>query len=443
MKILLAAHGFPPTHSAGAERRAERMALWHTAQGHQVEVITVEETDVPDFKVTTKVENGFTIHRLHYDIWEHDRFSSYHDHPQVGQAIENLLSTTSFDLMHIVSGYYMGGQAIHPAKHHHIPVVITLTEFWFLCQRLTLIQPTGALCSGPESHEKCMRCYWESKQAYLIPALHVPALMDNVWPLLRYAPHAISKTKAFAQRQASLKEALNTVDLVICPSQFLISKFAEHDFDTSNYIFMRQGLNFPLELEKNPPNPPGDELKLLYIGQIQPHKGVDILIDAVTSLTDSGHNITLDLWGSEDQDVAYTQKLKAQSQPYDNIRWNGRYTGPKVWEILANTDTLVIPSRWYENSPNVILEAYVMGVPVIATNLGGMSELVEHEKSGLVFELNNPADLAHQIKRLLDEPDLKPRLQNGIPAVKTIDDEMQEIMAHYQQLLSQREQQGH
>ena len=69
-----------------------------------------------------------------------------------------------------------------------------------------------------------------------------------------------------------------------------------------------------------------------------------------------------------------------------------------------------------------------MRIPVVATRLGGMAELVEHDRSGLLFELDDAADLTHQLKRFFTETDLSSRLQEGIPPVRTIDDEMNELV---------------
>ena len=141
-----------------------------------------------------------------------------------------------------------------------------------------------------------------------------------------------------------MQQALNSVDLVICPSQFLIDKFAEYGFETDNFIFMRQGLNVPASLP--PPSSATNTLRLLYIGQIQHHTGVDLLVDATIKLLDQGYPVSLDLWGSESQSPKYTADLKTQSAPYESIRWNGRYSGSEVWDVLASADALVIPSRW-------------------------------------------------------------------------------------------------
>jgi glycosyltransferase involved in cell wall biosynthesis len=61
---------------------------------------------------------------------------------------------------------------------------------------------------------------------------------------------------------------------------------------------------------------------------------------------------------------------------------------------------LVVPSRWYENSPNVILEAQAMGLPVVTADHGGMAEMVRHEVDGLLFEPDNTASLASALSRL-------------------------------------------
>lgn len=437
MHVLIAAHGFPPTHSAGAERRAERMARWLIGQGHQVTVFAVEKLDEPGFRLETKEQDGFTIHRLFYDVKQGDFFRNLYDYPPIGHAFKRVLSQNSVDLVHVVSGYLLGGQVIHTAREAGLPLVITLTEYWFMCARLNLIQATGALCSGPESDEKCMRCLMEDQRRFRLPAERIPALADTFWSAARHMPFATHKTTAVAERRKTLQHVLEAADLVICPSRYLMNTFGKFGYDTSRYTFMRQGLSTPVGQKPQVERSASDGLRLGYIGQIKVHKGVDLIVDAVIRLLDSGHRLSLDLWGSETEEPQYTQMLKERSASYPTIRWNGRYTGAKAWEVLAGFDALVIPSRWYENSPNVILEAYEMKLPVIATDLGGMAELVEHERTGLVFKLNDLDDLHNQLKRLLVEPDLLGRLRASIPPVKTIDEEMRELVMVYQKLIAQ------
>src|SRR3712207_1808975 len=101
-------------------------------------------------------------------------------------------------------------------------------------------------------------------------------------------------------------------------------------------------------------------------------------------------------------------------------------------------DVLVVPSRWYENAPVVIYEAFAAETPVVATDLGGMSEVVEHEKNGLLFELESVEDLARQLRRLGEEPGLLEKLRVGIEPVKTVEDSMDEMEQLYGELVGAR-----
>ena len=437
MRVLIAVHGYPPTHIAGAERAAERIVNWLVAHHHDVEVFTIEKTDDPDFRVETKTENGFTIHRVYYDIeqTEKGRIEDSYDYPPVGEALRQILSAHHFDLVHMISGYLLGGQVIHIAHEFEIPVALTLTEFWFMCARLNLLKPNGELCIGPESDAKCARCLMEEQRRYRLPARFAPGLADVFWSTTDGLSLHRQEANAIAQRRITLSEALNDADLVISPSQFLINKFAEFGYDTSHFTHIRHGLMSPPQqkqiLEESTTRP----LMIGYAGQLQPHKGLDLAVNAVKQLIDAGYDLRFEIWGPENQSPHYVTELKKSTVAYPQIHWNGRYAGSQLWDILNSFDVIVIPSRWYENSPTVILEAFSVGLPVVTTNLGGMAELVQHEKSGLVFELNNVNDLRRQLERLLTDHELLPLLKSGIPRVSTADEEIEEIFAHYQMVV--------
>lgn len=435
MKILIAAHGFPPLQAAGAERRAERMARWLVANHHEVEVFAAGKLDEPPFGLNTTWQDGFFVHRLDFPVQQtEDPFRNLYENPHVGDAFRQVLAQGSFDLVHLVSGYLLGGQIIHTAHEVGVPVVVTLTEYWFICPRLNLTHFDGTLCEEPESDMGCGHCMMEDQRRYRLPAQLLGPLADSFWSTVSHTADAKQWEQAITQRRATMRAALAAADLVIAPSHYLINMFKVFGFDTDSYLFIRQGLELPAAMPSPAPRAPADPLRLGYSGQIKPHKGVDLVTDAVRVLIDDGLALSLDIWGSGDGD--YQAQLIEQTAPYPAIRWNGRFEGAQVWEVLANLDVLVVPSRWIENSPTVILEAYAMGLPVIVTDLGGMAELAEHGKSGLVFELDNADDLRQQIKRLLTEPDLLPQLRAGVPVIKSVADEMHDIVGHYEQVLA-------
>jgi len=76
---------------------------------------------------------------------------------------------------------------------------------------------------------------------------------------------------------------------------------------------------------------------------------------------DSGANISLDIWGSKAGRTAYGDYLEAQTKDYPAIHREDSYNSSQLWDVLSTMDILIIPSRWYENSPTVILEAQTIG----------------------------------------------------------------------------------
>lgn len=435
MRVLIAIHGFPPTHYAGSERAAERIARWLVNNGHHVEVFTLEKLDDPNTHLETAVENGITIHRLFYDLkGQGDYFENLYDDPRVGSALRSILETRTFDVMHIVSGYLLGGQVIHTAKAFNLPIVLTLTEFWFMCFRLNLLTAVGEVCTGPENDEKCMRCLMEDQRRFRLPAERAPALMDAFWSVARHTPLVKARIEDVKRRRETLMKALAAVDVVICPSQFLMNLFRTFGFDMNRSIYVLYGLKHPPADKRRTPRPQDGTLRLGYIGQIKPHKGIDLLLDAVMRLLDAGQPISLSLWGSSSGAEGYEDAQRLRTRDYHAIQWKGSYNTDQLWDVLGGFDTVVVPSRWYENNPTVILESSLMSIPVIATKLGSMPELVKPEKSGLVFELNDVDGLTRCIQRMLDEPDLLERLRSAIPQVPTIDDEVGAFYAQYQKL---------
>jgi glycosyltransferase involved in cell wall biosynthesis len=145
----------------------------------------------------------------------------------------------------------------------------------------------------------------------------------------------------------------------------------------------------------------------------------------------------LQLYGSSTGEPAYGDWVHRAVDRLPDASWEGQFHPEQLWEVLAELDVLVVPSRWPDNSPNIILEAQAAGLPILGSNVGGIPELVAHERNGLLFEPDDAAGIARQLQRLLDEPDLLARLQQQAPRVRTIAEEHDEIAGLYQRLCRQ------
>jgi glycosyltransferase involved in cell wall biosynthesis len=121
------------------------------------------------------------------------------------------------------------------------------------------------------------------------------------------------------------------------------------------------------------------------------------------------------------------------------VQLRGRFERHQLSAVLAQIDLLVVPSIWYEGAPFVILEAFAHQIPVIATRLGSLPELVRDEVDGLLFTRGDAADLARQLQRLIDDEALYRRLRTGIGPVRTYRDETQELFALFEQTIRSSE----
>jgi Glycosyltransferase len=132
-------------------------------------------------------------------------------------------------------------------------------------------------------------------------------------------------------------------------------------------------------------------LRFGYIGSLQPSKGVDVLVEAFNKIgDDSGTKLTI--YGELVESgffSGYCQLLRKKAT-CKSINFAGKFSRENLSKIFNEIDVLIVPSVWYENCPNVILEAMSFKIPVIASSIGGMTELIEDGKTGLCL---NPAIL--------------------------------------------------
>jgi glycosyltransferase involved in cell wall biosynthesis len=214
------------------------------------------------------------------------------------------------------------------------------------------------------------------------------------------------KVPHYAKRLHSGIAALNQADALIAPSQFLADVYMRYGVDPARIRTWRQGV----DVDRCVLRTASPTLRVGYLGQVKRHKGVDLLVDAWSRLSGPTPR-SLVIYGSDKGEDAYGQRLRQQLASLRDVTWAASIPHAEVWSALANLDVVVVPSRWVENSPNIILEAQAVGVVVVGTNLGGVAELVRHGENGLLFEPDCASDLAAQLQRLLDEPDLLTRLR--------------------------------
>ena len=229
-------------------------------------------------------------------------------------------------------------------------------------------------------------------------------------------------------------EVLGKVDRIISPSQFLRSVFIQTGIPEGQIVYRRQGRDFPDLTREKLEKIPSTQLRLGYTGQIAPHKGVHLIGEALQML--SGLPLEVFVYGNINAPPRYVARIKKMAAQDSRFRYMGKFsTETPLWKIYQNIDVQVVPSIWYENSPNVILEAFAHRTPVITSNHGGMAEMVRNGVDGLHFERGNSKSLAQCILRLNEDREFLRRLEAGIPPVKSTRQEVDELIEIYQEIL--------
>ena len=314
---------------------------------------------------------------------------------------------------HHVMGF--GVQALRATRRAlgDVPIVMTLHEYLPICAHhgQMIKAKSGTLCSRASASE-CGVCFPEIGPANLM------------------------------RRELFLKSFLAEVDAFVSPSRFLLGRFADWGLPREKLVMIENGL------DGGPVAPPralpkgGRRNRFAYFGQLNPFKGIRVLVDAVT-------RIPADVWGDS---ILYVFGGNLEHQPEDfqaavkelfrlagrRLRFMGSYKSPDLPNLMREVDWTIVPSTWWENAPVVIQEAFHHGRPIIASNIGGMAEKVRHGIDGLHFHVSNPESLAEAMTRAIREPDLWERLRAGIVPPTTSDEAARQHAALFDRLLSRR-----
>ena len=141
-----------------------------------------------------------------------------------------------------------------------------------------------------------------------------------------------------------------------------------------------------------------ENFQFLFVGQIEVHKGIFILVDSfVRFMKENSGNANLTIIGSGSQDDMLSEEIKN----IGNIEFLGAMDNNEVKSWMAAANCLIVPSLCYENSPTVIYEAASIGLPVIASDIGGIPELIEMF-GGFLVKPKDSSALVEKMKLAMD-----------------------------------------
>ncbi len=406
MKILHVIHGYPPFYMAGSEVYTWNLCrqLASTPSGGtppEVHVFTrIENPYAAPYAIEDAIEDGVHVRRVNKPGRDYTFRDKALD-PRMDDVFRQTLREVRPDVVHVGHLSHLSTQLPLIAKRElGVPVVFTLHDYWLHCFRGQLVEPDLTRCEGP-SDQGCLDC----ARTFF---------KDQV------------DAAAIAARRAHVEEVLDAVDRFLVPSQFLARFVLAQGVPKSKVTVSRYG--FDTARLAPVARGSGGTLRIGFLGRIIPVKGVDLLLRAFRATKGDAR---LEVWGSVGADRPWLERL---AEGDDRITFRGGYHNGQLRSVLEDLDVTVAPSVWVENSPLVIQESFLAGVPVITSDAGGMAELVQHGENGLLFPLGDEAALSGLLQSLIDHPERLEDLRPSPASVRTIEDDAASCLALYRAL---------
>lgn len=417
LKILFVCHDFPPYKLAGAQLFALKTAHELTAMGHDVSVLYPvnlsarrPEENCPPYRIVTTTYEGLPVYEISVDdaesiLYRHPQYCF--DHPKVEDSFRSLLVEESFDIVHFHLLYRLSTRLPVITKELRIPSVATLHDYWLLCAMGHLLDTKGRECTGPESPEKCAACFNGFEKQ---PSGEVVTF--------------------FRERISAAKSGYEAIDINFSPSSFLADCHARYGFTRPEILPLGWIPVLPsahLKTDKAP-------IVFGYLGQIIGRKGLDILLAASARI--QHENWEIRIYGEVYQSD-YFAPLYEFIRNHTRIHYCGPFCSTDLERLYADIDVAVVPSR-RENYPLTVLEALSAKVPVIATDVGGVREIMLDGMDGLIVPPNDPDALCAAIERFIATPEMASKMRSTIRNVKTIKESASEYERVYRFLTAER-----
>ena len=360
MKVLLVHNHY--RYRGGEDRCVELQRQALIDHGHQVSLYTRDSRELDGASGTRRITSGLGILYSRRASRELSRLIRK-ERPDVAH-LHNLLPLITVS-------------AISALAEAAVPMVMTHHNYRLIC-------PNGLLFTQGRLCERC------PTRGNFVPAVMNRCVQDSSGASLAYA---VALTFAASSYRRS-------VDLHLCPSMTVRRRVEArlgpgHRVETVPH-FLADRDHFP-QRRRRP--------YFAYLGRLSAEKGISVLLGAARLVPDADFEIM----GEGPLDPAY----RGDASLAERVRMRGYISDDSRFDLLAGARALIVPSRSMENSPYSVMEAYRAGVPVIASKIGGLEEMVEEGKSGLLVVPGDAVALASSMQLLLNDEALAQDLAQG------------------------------
>lgn len=270
-----------------------------------------------------------------------------------------------------------------------VPIIVVVHDYWPVCYNRTILRPNGQVCS---SCDTCFREIYKCAKNDISHFLHEPKILHPISAILYSV--LISIHTLFA------KYAIRRANAIIAVSQFVKKTLVLNGFDPKRIHVVYNPIVVQDHIEAKSPNIP----RILFVGRLEFEKGAEILLKAVPRICARIAPIEVVIVG-RGREEARLRCLARGMQIEDCVEFLGKVSDDFLWHLYKSSTVVVVPSIWAEPFGRVAAEAILCGRPVVASNVGGISELVD-ERNGVLVAPRNSIALAKAIVSVILNRDL-------------------------------------
>jgi glycosyltransferase involved in cell wall biosynthesis len=375
-RLLIVTNVFPPQIIGGAEIVAQRQAVAMANLGFSVYVLAGEITSdsVNPPHIYAEIVNDVQVFRI---ASAPVRFEESHRRIDLADFIKLVFTLTNPDIVHLHNLPGLGAGIAAFAKQTGAMVLMTMHDAWGFCLRQTALRPEAIVC--PDTTE-CDLC-------------HAVTVSD------------LGERLPIRMRRDYVRWCLEQADLMLFPSNALRDAYVRSGFEATRCRILSNGIN----LDGFPPRQrtPVQHVSFLCASTLGEHKGVRALWDALETLLldhdlENRWSITL---AGDGPLAAELQARFRRGSLHEPVTWSGFIPRASMATAVDRADVVILGSIWPENEPVTLLEAIASGAAQLGTDIGGIPELIEHERSGLLIHPGDATVLANAMRRLILAPE--------------------------------------
>jgi glycosyltransferase involved in cell wall biosynthesis len=317
---------------------------------------------------------------------------------EVKKKLEILIKDTKPDVAYLLHHYNkLSPSVIDACRKHKVPIVMRVSDFFLVCPNALLLRD-NKVCE--ECIKRSLLCgikYRCVKKSFMGSAIKVSAMLYH-----RFL-HIYDK-----------------VSYIIAPSEFTLTKLTKK-FNQKKLV------HIPSFIESKEKYNPDVEDYLLYVGRLEEEKGV---LDAIKAVKDTKYHFRIVGKSSTNYEKVISEYIK--SNDLKNVELLGAVYDKELSNLYKDAKAVILPAVWYENMPNVALEAMAYSKPLLVSDIGSLKELVKEGYNGLLFEPGNIEQIKQKIQILFEDIKLCKKLgKNGFDLAN----EKYSSEKHYKQLI--------